>query len=133
MSRARSWSRMALGWTGRAVALLPAVLVESVLRVAILNLAQTTGELVRIADRRCLSVDADITNSAAIITAAESLEVGVPGLEPGTSCSQSRRASQLRHTPQYRDGKSARSQYNRPGIVGPSSMEPGPAHQTRNS
>jgi hypothetical protein len=32
--------------------------------------------------------------------------VGVPGFEPGTSCSQSRRATKLRHTPCYFASKS---------------------------
>jgi hypothetical protein len=34
-----------------------------------------------------------------ILQAKEKLMVGVRGLEPPASCSQSRRASQLRHTP----------------------------------
>ena len=40
---------------------------------------------------------------------AEMVMVGVPGFEPGASCSQSRRATVLRHTPldqfyQFRPG-----------------------------
>jgi hypothetical protein len=33
------------------------------------------------------------------MTADEKVMVGVPGFEPGASCSQSRRATGLRHTP----------------------------------
>ena len=34
--------------------------------------------------------------------------VGVPGLEPGTSCSRSKRASQLRYTPKVKPGEGHR-------------------------
>ena len=47
--------------------------------------------------------------------------VGVPGLEPGTSWSQTMRASQLRHTP--RSGLKKRRLYQRRSSVGSTRLE----------